>query len=189
MTSSATRNTMNAAIGGVGILLDPHAKLALESIETISERTMIATFNRNPKCTVTSTYNPTNVTIEDTIQEYYSALTTLIHPVPKHNVLFLCGDMNAQVGPISGKHHYHQTNNRNGELLCKLQHSTNLINLCTKFQKRPGKKWTFMYANGMEAQLDHILINKNWKNSAIDCAAYKTFDSVSSDHKKVTIKH
>ena len=104
ITSSATQNTMNASIG---ILLDPHAKLALGSIETISERTMIETFNGNPKCTVISTYSPTNVTSEDTIQEYYSELTTLIHQVPKHNVLFLCGDMNAQVGPTSGKHHYH----------------------------------------------------------------------------------
>ena len=95
ITSSATQNTMNAAMGGVGILLDPRANLALESIETISERTMIATFNGNPKCTVISTYSATNVTSEDTIQEYYSELTTLIHQVPKHNILFLCGDMNA----------------------------------------------------------------------------------------------
>ena len=188
ITSSATRNTTKAAIGGVGILLNPHAKLALESIETISERTMIATFNGNPKCTVIPTYSPTNITHEDTIQEYYSELTTLIHQVPKHNVLFQCGDMNAQVGSISGKYHYHRTNNRKGELLCELQHSINLINLCTKFQKRPGKKWTFMYANGTKAQLDYILINKKWKNSAIDCAAYNTFHSVSSDHKIVTIK-
>ena len=63
---------MNAAIGGVGISLNPHAKLALESIETISERTMIATFNGNSKCTVISTYSPTNVTSEETKQEYYS---------------------------------------------------------------------------------------------------------------------
>ena len=76
ITSSATRNTMHAAIGGVGILLKPHA---LESIETISERTIIATFNENPKCKVISTYSPTNVTSEDTIQEHYSELTTLIH--------------------------------------------------------------------------------------------------------------
>ena len=167
ITSSATRNTTKAAIGGVGILLNPHAKLALESIETISERTMIEAFNGNPKCTVISTYSPTNVTSENAIKEYYSELTTLVHQVPKHNILFLCGDMNAQ--------DYHQTNNRNGELLCELQHSTNLINLCTKFQKRPGKKWTFMYANGTKAQVDHILINKKWKISAIDCAAYNTF--------------
>ena len=56
---------------------------------------MIETFNGNPKCTVISTYSLTNVTSEDTIQEYYSELTTLIHQVPKHNVPFLCGDMNA----------------------------------------------------------------------------------------------
>ena len=98
---------MNAAMGGVGILLNPHAKLALENIETISKRTMIATFNGNPKCTVISTYSRTNVTSEDTIQEYYSELTTLIHQVPKPNVLLLCSDMNAQVGPISGNHYHH----------------------------------------------------------------------------------
>ena len=45
-----------------------------------------------------------------------------------------------------------------------------------------------MYANGTKAQLDHILINKKWKNSAIDCAAYNTFHSVSSDHKIVIMK-
>ena len=131
---------MDATIGGVGLLLNPHAKLALESIETISERTMIATFNGNPKCTVISTYSPTIVMSEDTIQEYYSELTPLIHQVAKPNVLLLCGDMNAQVGTISGKHHCHQTNNRNGELLCKLQHFANLINLInTKDTKAPKR--------------------------------------------------
>ena len=51
-----------------------------------------------------------------------------------------------------------------------------------------------MYANGTKAnvcqwhQLDHILINKKWKNSIIDCAAYSAFHSVSSDYKIVTIK-
>ena len=99
---------------------------------------------------------------EDTIQEY-SELLTLLHQVPKHNVLFQCGDMNAQVWPISGQHNYYQTNNKNGKLCEIIQHSTNLINLSTKFKKRPDKKWTFMYAIGTKAQLDHILINKKWK--------------------------
>ena len=57
---------------------------------------MIATFNGNPKCTVISTYSATNVTSEDTIQEYYSELTTLIREAPKPNTRLLCGDMNAQ---------------------------------------------------------------------------------------------
>ena len=189
ITTSATRNTLNAVIGGVGILLNPHAKMALESIETISDRTLMATFNGNPKCTVILTYSPVNVTSEDATKEYYSELTTLIHQVPKHNVLLLCGDMNVQVGPVSRKHHYHQTNNRNVELLSQFQHSTDLINFCTKFQKRPDKKWAFMYVNGTKAQLDHILINKKWKNSVIDCGTYNNFHSFSSDHKIVTINY
>ena len=45
-----------------------------------------------------------------------------------------------------------------------------------------------MYAKGTKAQIHHILMNKKWKNSAIDYAAYNTFHSVSSDHKIVTIK-
>ena len=139
-----------------------------------------------------SNYSPTS---EDTIEEYYSELRTLIYQVPKHNVLLLCGDMNAQVGPISENHyhhhhhhHHHQTKNGTGELLCELQHSTNLIYLCTKFQNKPSQKWTFMYVNGPKAQLDLLLINKKCKNIAIDCAAYNTFHSVSSNHKIVTIK-
>ena len=69
--------------------------MALESIENTTERTMIATFNGNPKCTVISTYSPTNVTSEGTVQEYFSELTTVIHQVSKRKVLLLCGDMNA----------------------------------------------------------------------------------------------
>ena len=43
-----------------------------------------------------------------------------------------------------------------------------------------------MYANVVtKAQLDHILINKKWKDSAIDCATYNIFHSVSSHHKKL----
>ena len=45
-----------------------------------------------------------------------------------------------------------------------------------------------MCANDTKAQLDHILINKKWENRAIDCPAYNTFRSVSSDHKIVIIK-
>ena len=94
---------------------------------------MIATFTGNP---VISTYSQTNVKSKEKIQEHYSELTTLIHQILKQNVLLLSGDMNVQVGPILGKQ-YHKTN-RNGELLCELQHPTNLINLCTKDLVRNG---------------------------------------------------
>ena len=45
-----------------------------------------------------------------------------------------------------------------------------------------------MYPNRERAQLDHILINKKWQNSAMDCQSYNTMCSVQSDHRLCTAK-
>ena len=45
-----------------------------------------------------------------------------------------------------------------------------------------------MYPNGVKAQLDFILINKKWVNSAHNCEAYNSFEGVSSDHRIVSGK-
>ena len=60
--------------------------------------------------------------------------------------------------------------------------------LNTSYQKREGKLWTYTYANNSKAQIDYVLINKKWKNSAINCEAYSSFEGVSSDHRIVTAK-
>ena len=56
------------------------------------------------------------------------------------------------------------------------------------FQKREGKLWTYTYANKSKAQIDYVLINRKWKNSAMNCEAYSSFEGVSSDHRIVTAK-
>ena len=60
--------------------------------------------------------------------------------------------------------------------------------LNTNFQKREGKLWTYTYANNNKAQIDYVFINKKWKNSAMNCEAYSSFEGVSSDHRIVTAK-
>ena len=60
--------------------------------------------------------------------------------------------------------------------------------LNTNYQKREGKQWTYTYANNTKAQIDYILINKKWKNSAMNCEAYSSFEGVSTDHRLVTAK-
>ena len=47
-----------------------------------------------------------------------------------------------------------------------------------QFTKRKGKLWTFTYPNGVRAQLDHIMINKKWRNSALNCEAYGIPDTM-----------
>ena len=60
--------------------------------------------------------------------------------------------------------------------------------LNTNYQKRKGKLWTYMYANNTKAQIDYVLINKKWKNSAMNCEAYSSFEGVSTDRRIVTAK-
>ena len=60
--------------------------------------------------------------------------------------------------------------------------------LNTNFQKREGKLWTHTYTNKSKAQIDYLFINRKWKNSAMNCEAYSTFEGVSSDHRIVTAK-
>ena len=57
-----------------------------------------------------------------------------------------------------------------------------------KLSKKGGKLWTCEYANNSKAQIDSVLINKKWRNSAMNCEAYSSFEGVSYDHRVVTAK-
>ena len=70
----------------------------------------------------------------------------------------------------------------------KKKKENRLTCLNTNFQKREGKLWTHTYANKSKAQIDYLFINRKWKNSAMNCEAYSTFEGVSSDHRIVTAK-
>ena len=67
-----------------------------------------------------------------------------------------------------------------------LLNENNLTCLNTRFQKSQSKTWTFTYPNEHKAQLDYIIINNKWKNSAHDCEATNKLNNVFSDHRVVT---
>ena len=54
VTVSAWKNSVNAAVGGVGLLIGPRALKTLNSVEKIQPRMMAATFNGNPRATIIS---------------------------------------------------------------------------------------------------------------------------------------
>ena len=123
------------------------------------------------------------------VDDFYNNLSTLTRHVPQHNFLILGGDMNAQLGKSDGyKYSYHDTSNRNGKKLHDFVKENDLFCLNTKYQHKMGRRWTHTYPNSSKAQLDYIFLNKKWKNSAMNCRAYNTFDSVKSDHRIVTAK-
>ena len=182
-------NSVNAAVGGVGLLIGPRALKTLNSIEKIQPRMMAATFNGNPRATIISCYNPTNVSEETELITFYDELSSLVRRIPKHNMLVIGGDMNAQIGKNgNNKYSLHNTSNRNGQHLTDFMIENRLACLNTNYQKREEKLWTYTYANNTKAQIDYVIINKKWKKSAMNCEAYSSFEVVSTDHRIVTAK-
>ena len=97
ITSSATKNSGNSTIGGVSLLLSPLAIESLNSVEKISSRIVIASFNGNPALTVIACYSPTNVSDEQHIIDFYDDLPPCVKSVPKHNILIIGSDLNAHL--------------------------------------------------------------------------------------------
>ena len=148
VTVSAWKNSVNASIGGVGILIGPRALKTLNSIERIQPRMMAATFNGNPKATIISCYSPTNISEETELVTCYEELSSLVRSIPKHNLLVIGGDMNAQIRKNrNNKYRLHNTSNRNGQHLTDFMIENRLTYLNTNYQKREGKLWTYTYAN------------------------------------------
>ena len=171
------------------MLIGPRALKTLSSIERIQPRMMAATFNGNPKATIISCYSPTNVSEETELVTFYEELSSLVRSIPKHNQLVIGRDMNAQIGKNrNNKYSLHNTSNRNGQYLIDFMIENRLTCLNTNFQKREGKLWTYTYVNNSKAQIDCVFINRKWKNSAMNCKAYSSFEGVSSNHRIVTAK-
>ena len=187
-TASAWKNSVNATIVGVGMLIGPQALKSLNSIEKIQPRMMVATFNGKPRAIIYCN-SPNNVSEETELITFYDELSSLVCSIPKHNVLIIGGDMNAQVGKnVNHKFSLHNSSNRNGQYLTDFTLENKLTCLNTNFQKREGKLWTYTYTNNTKAQIDYIFINKKWNNIALNCELYSSFEGVSSDHQIVMAK-
>ena len=186
ITASCWKNSVNASIGGVGLLLSPKAMENLSNIDKISSRIIIADFEGNPKSTVIACYSPINNSSDDDINDFYLGLRSVIENVPAHNFLTIPGDFNAQLGPNDAKFTFHTETNRNGEFLVDLMEEFNLCPANCKFMKSNNKLWTFEYPNGKRAQLDYVLVRRKWINSIKECRPYSSFSSVGSDHRIVT---
>ena len=168
--------------------IGPRALKTLNSIERIQPRMIAATFNGNPSATIIC-YSPTNVSEETELVAFYDELSSLVRSIPKYNVLVIGGDMNAQIGKNgNNKYSLDNTSNRNGQHLTDFMIENRLACLNTNYQKREGKLLIYTYANNSKAQIDYVLINKKWKNSAMNCEVYSSFKSVSSDHRIVMVK-
>ena len=100
---------------------------------------MAATFNGNPRATIISCYSPTNVSEETELVAFYDELSSLVRTIPKHNVLVIRGDMNAQIEKNrNNKYSLHNTSNRNRQHQTDFMIENRLTCLNTNYQKKGG---------------------------------------------------
>ena len=182
VTASATKNTVNATIGGVGLLLSPKAQNNILSVEKISSRIIVAEFNSNPKNTFIACYCPTNCIEESEVDLFYTELKSVVENIPAHNFVTIAGDFNAKIGSSDALFSFNPSTNRNGEKLLDFVDEFQLSISNTRFMKPAKKLWTHESPKGDLSQIDYILVRKKWSNSIRDCQAFSTFATVGSDH-------
>ena len=142
-TASAWKNSVNATLVDVGMLIGSRALKSLNSIEKIQPRVMVFTFNGNSSATIISCYSPTNVSEENEFIVFYDELSSLVRSIAKHHVLVIGGDMNAQIGEkVNRKFSLHNLLNRNGQHLIDFTIEYRLTCLNTNFPKKKKKEKT-----------------------------------------------
>lgn len=176
--------------GGVGLLIHKAYVSQIKSIKKISSRIILINFDCNPQLTIISAYAPTNIASETDKVAFYDLLEYTINSIPQHNLLFVAGDFNAQIGSDShmasprtvGRSTYYDKTNSNGEKLISLCESTSLRPLQNRFLQPKNRQWTWSSPNGARHQLDHLLIRSKWVNSVRNCRAYASVE-LDSDHR------
>ena len=69
---SAWNNSINAAAGGIGMLVSSEDYNTVASVEMISPRIMIVNFQGNPQTSVISCYSPINISNEQETEIFYT---------------------------------------------------------------------------------------------------------------------
>ena len=119
------------------MLLSPKAYKSLNSVETVSPRIMIASFNRNLAVAIISCYSPTNVSDEEDKDEFYNELIAMTRSIPKQNRTLVRGDMIARIGErdaIGSVYNYKI--NENGQRLLDYIQDCRMQALNTRYIKR-----------------------------------------------------
>jgi exonuclease III len=143
--------------------------------------------NKYSNNTLISCYAPTEDKEGGVKEQFYEEIQRLVENVPKSDTIIILGDSNAQLGkeevysPITGKHTLHEKANRNGDMLCDLAVTHNLVVMRgTQFQQEQIRKgtWTSPEKSTVN-QIDHILMNNQKKDLVEDVRTMRgpNFDS------------
>ena len=96
---------------------------------------MVSTFDSNRSTRIISCYSPNNARDETDLDVFYNELTSVGRSIPKHNVLIIGGNMNAQIGKkVNNNISLHNLSKRNEEHLTDFTLENGLTYLIVNFK-------------------------------------------------------
>ena len=181
---------------GVAIVMTKEASRSLSEWTPISDRIITARFwSKFIKTTIIQIYAPTNESEDEDKDAFYEQLQSVIENTPRHDLVFVIGDMNAKVGRgldgeegIIGLHGIDCDRNDNGERFTSFCAINNLAVVTTMFKHKDIHLQTWMSPNRQHCnQIDHVAVNGKYKRSVMDARVFRGAD-VGSDHNLVVIR-
>ena len=133
-------------------------------------------YTRHANLAIVCGYAPTNEATDGAKDNFYRDLNRVLTAIPKHDVIILLGDFNAQLSNnnhgfqgILGQHSIHSETNDNGERFLELCLSHDLMIGSTVFPHKNIHKYTWNHPNGIvRNQIDHVCISRTWRKSLLD---------------------
>ena len=182
---------------GVALMLSKAAQRALMGWEAHGSRAIAATFKTKKErinMNIIQCYAPTNDSDEESKDEFYSRIQTIIQRYSRRDITILMGDINAKIGSnnrgyerIMGQHGLGEMN-ENGERFAELCANNNLVIGGSVFPHRRVHKATWVSPDlSTENQIDHVCVTKKFRRSLLDVRARRGAD-VASDHHLLVAK-
>ena len=181
---------------GVGIIFSRRASAALIGWKPISDRIISARLQgRHGRITIIQAYAPID-DAEDAVKDsFYDHLQQEIDATPRHDIIMLLGDFNAQID--QDREGIEHVIGPFGSALHKTDNCDRLISLCatnnmhisnTFYRHKNIHKKTWRHPNGQSSnEIDYICISKRWRSSVIDVRVQRGAD-VGSDHHLLIAK-
>ena len=180
-----------AGMGGVGFIVSPKVRHAIDSYNTVSPRILRLQLSSGGqlKTVMFSIYSPTSLSDLHEADSFYHHLSDNIVATPRRHMLLVCGDFNATLalGNACSSHCPQQKLNRHPDLLRDLADGADLVAINTQLQKPRYHLVTFNGPRGRQACLDHILVRRKWCSSFLDCESEQVHN-VKSDHTALIFK-